>query len=615
MLKRNVTILLLFLLVPCVLMGQVSRDKVSPKVTLTGNDNTAAPQLYNKDLKPTGTPIGESIGLTTNYDSWTNSIVRDQIEYYNGAVLLANMVRPYPNVGGAAGTRHIVFSQKDPLSGVWSNVDVFGGQAGWPSIDVARTGASLSGTIGIVGHTPDRLALWDGVSSFIVSAFAPGATTDPSLEFSGDNIWLGNSGNPPGRNQFQFYKSTDAVTFTNWDSISAFCGPLYSGPGKLAWLANASVELGMAKSPDETQLVYYGVNAMNATTLYGYFFGGHVIDSCDNAFTITSTNSGATWTPKKIEIDGVPGFVASYPYYGALLRNYGQMDVAVTNAGVTHAVAQGWGYNAGPVDTAQMMFPIIYYNSKTDKWIAISDPALDTIQALDTYSPGRIEGNSYPSVSASTDGQVVYVVWTGPQMTGGKIDTASDAGVAYMWRDLYHCWSVDGGKTFSKPIILSGDKTTSEEFAQAPQTLRYDQVQGRYVADIVYLAGLGTGSNIQVTSTAYNDPIMYYAFTIPDVPLGVKDGSQVVNSFNLGQNYPNPFNPSTKINFSLSEKSNVSLRVFDMLGREVANLVNGSQEAGQHSVSFDASKLASGVYVYTLKANSNVMSKKMMLMK
>jgi hypothetical protein len=96
---------------------------------------------------------------------------------------------------------------------------------------------------------------------------------------------------------------------------------------------------------------------------------------------------------------------------------------------------------------------------------------------------------------------------------------------------------------------------------------------------------------------------------------GVNDPVNTVNSFTLSQNYPNPFNPSTRIDYSLAAKSNVSLKVYDMLGREVANLVNATQEAGNHSVSFNASKLASGLYIYTIKSGNNTMSKKMMLLK
>ena len=85
--------------------------------------------------------------------------------------------------------------------------------------------------------------------------------------------------------------------------------------------------------------------------------------------------------------------------------------------------------------------------------------------------------------------------------------------------------------------------------------------------------------------------------------------------FALNQNYPNPFNPSTIITFSLNEASQVTLKVYDMLGREAATLVNDNLKEGSYSVSFNASKLASGVYVYTLKAGTFTESRTMILNK
>ena len=72
--------------------------------------------------------------------------------------------------------------------------------------------------------------------------------------------------------------------------------------------------------------------------------------------------------------------------------------------------------------------------------------------------------------------------------------------------------------------------------------------------------------------------------------------------FALDQNYPNPFNPSTKIAFRLAVDSKVSLKVFDILGQEVATLVNANLGVGGHSVDFDASSLNSGVYLYRIEA-------------
>ncbi|MCX6639372.1 MAG: T9SS type A sorting domain-containing protein [bacterium] len=91
--------------------------------------------------------------------------------------------------------------------------------------------------------------------------------------------------------------------------------------------------------------------------------------------------------------------------------------------------------------------------------------------------------------------------------------------------------------------------------------------------------------------------------------------TSVPDQYSLNQNYPNPFNPLTTISFSLPQVSAVKLMVFDVTGREVATLVNGMREAGVHSVSFDASNLASGIYLCKLEAGEFSAVQKMVLMK
>ncbi|MCK9408412.1 MAG: T9SS type A sorting domain-containing protein [Bacteroidetes bacterium] len=89
----------------------------------------------------------------------------------------------------------------------------------------------------------------------------------------------------------------------------------------------------------------------------------------------------------------------------------------------------------------------------------------------------------------------------------------------------------------------------------------------------------------------------------------------VATSFELSQNYPNPFNPSTSIQFSVPVSGIVSLKVYDVLGREVMDVMNQYQEAGSYTVSLDASKLATGMYVYRLESGSYTATKKMMFLK
>jgi hypothetical protein len=86
-------------------------------------------------------------------------------------------------------------------------------------------------------------------------------------------------------------------------------------------------------------------------------------------------------------------------------------------------------------------------------------------------------------------------------------------------------------------------------------------------------------------------------------------------SFNLSQNYPNPFNPTTTITYSIPKESQVNLKIYDVMGREVAVLVNGRQQAGVYEVNFNATSLASGTYFYKLTAGDFVSVKKMALLK
>lgn len=89
-----------------------------------------------------------------------------------------------------------------------------------------------------------------------------------------------------------------------------------------------------------------------------------------------------------------------------------------------------------------------------------------------------------------------------------------------------------------------------------------------------------------------------------------------VESFRLNQNYPNPFNPSTNISFNLPNAADVSLTVYNVLGQRVATLLNNRKyTSGSHTLSFDASNLASGIYIYRIEAGSFVSQKRMTLIK
>ena len=128
----------------------------------------------------------------------------------------------------------------------------------------------------------------------------------------------------------------------------------------------------------------------------------------------------------------------------------------------------------------------------------------------------------------------------------------------------------------------------------------YSNSSNTEASNATLVAGTSDG-NIYINTA----PLVSVEETTPEVP----------ESFSLSQNYPNPFNPSTLIEFTLPVKTNVILKVFNILGQEVRTLINGELVEGKYKVNFDAKGLASGVYIYQISSNAFTLSKKMILQK
>lgn len=142
--------------------------------------------------------------------------------------------------------------------------------------------------------------------------------------------------------------------------------------------------------------------------------------------------------------------------------------------------------------------------------------------------------------------------------------------------------------------------------------------------DLTGIAVEGNTLTIRFDFGADNNSLVYRGWYIDDLvsdgfgtagPLSAGDDNNVPTHFALEQNYPNPFNPSTTIRFTLAEPSRATLKVYDMLGRDVATLLDETVGVGKHQVQFDASQLASGTYFYRLTAGTNVAIRKLILVK
>lgn len=130
------------------------------------------------------------------------------------------------------------------------------------------------------------------------------------------------------------------------------------------------------------------------------------------------------------------------------------------------------------------------------------------------------------------------------------------------------------------------------------------------------VSSLAIGDTNLYAGTALISPIGIFRRPLSQMVTAVKEKVRATPAtFSLSQNFPNPFNPSTVIGYQLPANSLVTLKVYDVLGREVRTLVNEREGAGDHSITFNAADLPSGVYFYRLTAGSFVETKRLVVIK
>ncbi|MFA6541360.1 MAG: T9SS type A sorting domain-containing protein, partial [Bacteroidota bacterium] len=170
-------------------------------------------------------------------------------------------------------------------------------------------------------------------------------------------------------------------------------------------------------------------------------------------------------------------------------------------------------------------------------------------------------------------------------------------------------YSIDNGTSFtSLPMTLTEtvDSSTASGKYSAVIPVKINGV------NIQFYAEADDASPKRTTSPANAPSVLYSAKT---GATGVETTPRIPRSFVLEQNFPNPFNPATTIRYQIPSADEVSLTVYDVLGKEVAALVNGVQTAGVHTVPFYGTRLSSGVYFYRLRTPSFTETKKMVLIK
>jgi hypothetical protein len=323
-----------------------------------------------------------------------------------------------------------------------------------------------------------------------------------------------------------------------------------------------------------------------------------------------STNRGVNWTWTRIAPDGFQ----YAPNHYALFENFAQHDMVVDNANRVHAVTNGYNLfqYAISTDSVRGSIDVVYWDATNGFKSLVSfntaDPYLPTVIAK-RGPPGSVGGNalgcSYPSIACTPDGQRIVCTWSQPNWTGTTCDTLADG---YVTKSLWYNESTNGGARWLGATRLTprfpGRK---DEFGIMADNIQITTFRPK--TRILYLS-VGTGS-IGLGDDA--EPMIYKEFDL--FVADVKEPGVIAESYALSQNYPNPFNPTTLITYSIPARSEVKLSVYNVLGQEVATLVNDTREKGTYTAEFAAANFSSGVYFSVLRAGAFRTTRKMMLMK
>lgn len=290
--------------------------------------------------------------------------------------------------------------------------------------------------------------------------------------------------------------------------------------------------------------------------------------------------------------------------------------------------------------------------TNTEKFYVSADRAETWNELAVTHPDGQVSilklaaaGDTYVAIASQIGAMVstdAGATWNEVNPDGGLTNVmayqgsiyASGGNGVYIWNAENESWTarsggLPGDGAFVFPVGLTAHNGTIFTVLNSPfyndETAYSSTNMGQAWTELSSEGYPAPGFATLYNIAANDDYIFLYVWNSSDdakvyrlsnlVTSVTKYDDAIVNEFALEQNYPNPFNPTTTIRFAIPESQHVSLKVYDILGGEVAELVNGNLSPGNYSFDFDAHNLSSGIYIYAIKSASFSSVKKMMLIK
>jgi len=373
--------------------------------------------------------------------------------------------------------------------------------------------------------------------------------------------------------------------------------------------------------------------AVNGTNLFAGIYGNGVYLSTNTGTTWTAVNSGLTNSNVQSLAVSDTNLFAGTDGGGVFLSTNNGTDWTQVNAGMGNFSVWSLLTNGTNLFAGTLSAGVYLSTNNCATWTMMNSGFAPPNTGVYVYS-------------FAVSGAAIFA-GTGPVWEWGGVFVSTDS--ANSWSQIgladvfVHALAISGTNLFAGGIgiwrnSLSGVlpiqlvSFNAETFSNNGVALTWTTVSetnnyGFYVQrdgkDITFIAGQGTTLQQHTYSYTDNPSPGQYKYRLRQVDLnGTVTFSESVtidvstpHKFTLAQNYPNPFNPSTQIVFSTTKEGPVSLRVYDILGREVATLVNGNRKPGEYTERFDGGRVASGVYMYVLQSGDGRLTRRMILSK
>lgn len=557
--------LVLFLVAAAAFAGQKKRviPYEAPMIEAPVLNPTPVKPLPQPDWSQVNPTVGTSTTLTGFYDYQSNGGAVEQIRVNpaNGNIHVTYMLADDSTAAGLNNARRVAYAFSTDGGSSWNNfnnIRVPNARAGFPSIDLGR--GPYDGAAILASH--DNASLSKIYVDFPEGGGAFTEIPSPTPLGTGDEpIWPFVAGASDGSVVMTASTSTAAtvhyahtVDFVSW-SWTQMVGPNQSG-GRYPTISNGTGRVGIL------------ANTSNGAS--------------GNWWT-ESTDNGSTWsTPADIfgiritPTDTLNSYVHCDFVYDGDTPLYVFDEASTINDTVDIVFwSQATGFRvAVPYDATKYFF----------------DPINQRFHALNL---------GWPSIGLS--GNTIVVAFQAFQK-----DVDSTATHRYQYSDVWFTQSNDGGMTWTPSENLTNTALLDERY---PSISKWN-APGE--ANIVWTSknksGLyafpGLADTVRATQVFYKK-----------VLTGVKPTGEITTGFKLNQNYPNPFNPATKIDYSIQKSGLVTIKVFDVLGKEVTTLLNEVLQPGTYQTTFDGQKFASGIYYYRMTASGYTNTRKMMLLK